>query len=248
MNCDDIKPLLNAGVDNEIGPAQRIDFKAHVERCSSCARDIESLLSVRRSIRGALPYYSAPAHLRNQVRMAMRGAGYFEEMPRRMEWRRSGAVAAAIVLCALVSAPFLVNSRNQRQLVAEDLLSAHERALAGRSVDVISSDQHTVKPWFNGKLPYSPPVIDLRADGFPLEGGRVDYVGERPVAALVYGRRLHKIDVFVWPDVHEKAPPGHFERNGYSEISWMKDNFRFTAISDLNAAEMTTFTVLLQTQ
>jgi anti-sigma factor RsiW len=109
-----------------------------------------------------------------------------------MEWGSWGAVAAAIAVCAFVSAPFLVNTRNQRQLVALELLSAHERALAGRIIDVISSEQHTVKPWFNGKLPFSPPVIDLRADGFPIEGGRVAYVAERPVAALVYGRRLHK--------------------------------------------------------
>ena len=118
----------------------------------------------------------------------------------------------------------------------------------GRSVDVVSSDQHTVKPWFNGKLPFSPPVADLRAEGFPLEGGRVDYAGESPVAALVYGRRLHRIDVFVWPSAGRKAPPAHFERNGYNEISWEKDNFLFTAVSDLNDAELTAFVNLLRSR
>src|SRR6202042_2358688 len=141
--------------------------------------------------------------------------------------------------CVLAGVPFLVNAHNQRQLVAEELLSAHQRALIGRSVDVVSSDQHTVKPWFNGKLPFSPPVTDLRSQGFPLEGGRVDYAGERPVAALVYSRRLHRIDVFIWPASGEKEPPERFERNGYSEISWAKDNFLFTAVADLNAAEIT---------
>src|SRR6266566_5272603 len=224
MSCDEIKPLLNARLDDEIDPVHRADLDAHMKTCSSCAKDLEGLESVRHSIRGAMPYYKAPAHLRNQVRFALRGARYVDSSARRMAWRPWGAVAAALAVCALVSAPFLVNARNQRQLVAEELLSAHQRALAGRSLDVVSSDQHTVKPWFNGKLPFSPPVADLRAEGFPLEGGRVDYAGERPVAALVYSRRLHRIDVFVWPAAGEKAPPGHFERNGYNEISWTKDN------------------------
>jgi anti-sigma factor RsiW len=249
MTCDEIKPLLNARLDEEIDPAQRADFDAHVKTCSACAKELEDLERVRRSIRGGMPYYQAPAHLRNQVRFALRGAGYVDSRARRqISWKPWGAIAAAITVCGLISAPFFVNARNRGQLVAEELLSAHERALAGRSVDVISSDQHTVKPWFNGKLPFSPPVADLRAEGFPLEGGRLDYVGERPVAALVYTRRLHRIDVFIWPAANEKAPPGHFERNGYSEISWTKDNFLFTAISDLNAVEMTVFTRLLQTQ
>jgi anti-sigma factor RsiW len=249
VTCDEIELLLHARLDEEIDPLQRADFDGHVKTCSACAKALEGLESVRRSIRGSMPYHQAPAHLRNQVRFALRGAGYVDNDARRqMSWRPWAAVAAAISVCALVSAPFLVNSRNQRQLLAEELLSAHERALAGRSVDVTSSDQHTVKPWFNGKLPFSPPVTDLRAEGFPLEGGRLDYVGERPVAVLVYSRRLHRIDVFIWPSANEKAPPSHFERNGYSEVSWTKDHFLFTAISDVNAAEMTMFAQLLQTR
>ena len=248
MTCDEIKPLLNPRLDDEIDPVPRAYFDAHVKTCSSCAKDLEGLESVCHCIRGAMPYNEAPAHLRDQVRFALRGAGYVDSSARRMAWRPWGAVAAAIAVCALVSAPFFVNARNQSQFVAEELLSAHERALAGRSLDVMSSDQHTVKPWFNGRLPFSPPVTDLRAEGYPLEGGRVDYAGERPVAALVYSRRLHRIDVFVWPAAGEKAPPGHFERNGYNEISWKTDKFLFTAVSDLNTAEMKAFTRLLQTQ
>jgi anti-sigma factor RsiW len=248
MTCDEVKPLLNARMDNEIDPRQRAALDSHVKTCSSCATDLEELESLRSSIRDEMLYYKAPADLRNQVRLALRGAAYVEGGARRTDWRVWGAVAASVAFCALASAPFLVNARNQRQLVAEELLSAHERALAGRSVDVISTDQHTVKPWFNGKLPFSPPVTDLASEGFPLEGGRVDYAGERPVAALVYDRRLHKIDVFVWPSAGQKAPPARFERNGYNEISWTKGNFLFTAISDLNVAELAEFANLLQSQ
>ncbi len=104
---------------------------------------------------------------------------------------------------------------------------AHQRALAGRAVDVVSSDQHTVKPWFNGKLVFSPPVADLAAEGFPLEGGRVDYVGGNPVAAMVYGRRLHRIDVFVWPHRRGNRSGSFFGSNGFRELSWTKDGFPF---------------------
>jgi anti-sigma factor RsiW len=249
MYCDEVKPLLNARMDNEIDPIQRAAVDSHVKTCSSCALDLEQLESVRAAIRSDMPYYQAPPNLRSQVRLALRGAEYLERGPRWRAWNVWGAAAAAaVVLCALATAPFLVNARNERQLVAEELLSAHERALIGRSVDVISSDQHTVKPWFNGKLPFSPPVTDLASQGFPLEGGRVDYAGEQPVAALVYGRRLHRIDVFIRPSAGARAAPGHFERNGYNEISWMKGGFLFTAVSDLNASELTDFTRLLRIQ
>jgi anti-sigma factor RsiW len=254
MTCHDVKPLLNARMDDEIDPIQRVALDSHFEKCSSCATDLEELESVRTSIRGEMPYYRAPANLRDQVKFALRGAEYIDTgarnstVARLTDWRVWGAVAATVAFCAFATAPFLVNEHNRRQLLAEELLSAHQRALLGRSVDVISSDQHTVKPWFNGKLPFSPPVTDLASEGFPLEGGRLDYVAERPVATLVYGRRLHRIDVFVWPSADHKAPPAHFENNGYNEISWEKDRFLFTAVSDLNSADLITFSGLLQSQ
>ena len=248
MTCDEVKPRLDAHLDEEIDPKQRETLDSHLKTCFSCARDLETLRTVQNSVRRAMHSYQAPPHLRDQVRSALRGAVYVDRPARHAAWQPWGAIAAAVGFCGLLSAPFIVNSRNQSRLVAEELLSAHERALVGRSVDVVSSDQHTVKPWFNGKLPFSPPVTDLRAEGFPLEGGRVDYAGERPVAALVYSRRLHRIDVFVWPAEGEKPPPERFARNGYTEISWTRDNFLFTAVSDLNGAELTAFTRLLMNQ
>jgi len=154
-----------------------------------------------------------------------------------------------MLLAALGSAPLLVNVRNHRQAFAEEIVSAHQRALAGREMDVISTDRHTVKPWFNGKLPFSPPVADLSAEGFPLEGGRLDYIGGRPVAALVYHRRLHRIDVFVWPSEGEQPatekPPARFDRNGFHEISWTKNDFAFTCVSDLDPVELSALASLL---
>jgi anti-sigma factor RsiW len=246
MNCDEVTPLLNARVDDEIDPIRRSAFDSHVRSCVSCTKDLEDLESVRDAIRNEMRYYKAPEGLRDQVRFSLRGAEFLDRGQPRRDWKVWGAIAAGIGVFALASAPVLVNSRNQSQLMAEELLSAHQRALVGQIVDVISSDQHTVKPWFNGKLPFSPPVADLASEGFPLQGGRLDYAGGRPVSALVYGRHLHRIDVFVWPASDRKGPPSNFERNGYNEVSWTKNDFLFTAVSDLNAAELAAFAKLLQ--
>jgi anti-sigma factor RsiW len=248
MTCDEANPLLNAHIDNETGPTQKTALDSHISMCFDCAAELRQLERVRDSIRSDMPYYKAPPDLRRQVRNALRGAEYLDREQRRTGWRVWGALAAGVAFCVVASMPFLLNARNQSQLIAEELLSAHERALIGRSVDVVSSDQHTVKPWFNGKLSFSPPVTDFAADGFPLEGGRVDYAGDHQVAALVYRRRLHKIDVFVRPSAGENAPPPSFERNGYREISWGRDNFLFTVVSDLNGTELTAFAKLVQNQ
>jgi anti-sigma factor (TIGR02949 family) len=246
MTCDEVKPLLNARMDGEIDAIESAAIDAHVESCPSCAVEMEAIGSVRAAIRDEMRYHQAPAHLRERVKSALRGAEYLEGSARRTNWKTWGAIAAVLVLTVLGATPFLMNARNQRQLVADELLSAHVRALLGRELDVVSSDQHNVKPWFNGKVPFSPQVTDLSAEGFPLEGGRLDYVGGHRVAALVYGRRLHRIDVFVWPSDRQTAPPSHFERDGYNQISWTKNEFVFTAVSDLNAAELNTFASLLK--
>lgn len=248
MTCGDVRPLLNAWLDNELNGGERSAIDSHIRTCPSCANELEQLERVRQTIRVDLHYHKAPDRLRSDVQFALRGATHLDTRAKRSNWTIWAGIAAAIVLCALISAPFLVNARNEQRLIAEELLSAHVRASMGRSVDVVSSDQHTVKPWFNGKLPFSPPVVDLAAEGFPLQGGRLDYVSEYPAAALVYGRRLHRIDVFVWPASGRKGPSSQFSRDGYHEISWTKDNFQFTAVSDLNAAELRTFVNLLQTK
>jgi anti-sigma factor RsiW len=246
MNCDEVRPLFHARMDGELDAKQNADIDSHVETCRACAADRESIENLREAIRGELHYYNAPALLRSRVTGAVRGAAQIDSRARRTDWRAWGAVAAALIVVALGASPFLLNARNQRQLVASELLSAHVRAQLGRSMDVVSSDQHNVKPWFNGKLPFSPPVADLRSEGFPLEGGRLDYAAGRPLAALVYSRRLHRIDLFVWPSAGQTGPPSHFERDGYNEVSWTKNDFVFTAVSDLNAAELSAFAGLLQ--
>jgi anti-sigma factor RsiW len=247
MMCDDVRPLLNARMDGEIDSRWSAAVDRHINTCDSCADDLRRLEALRDLIRDTAARTRAPDALRDHVIQAVRGATYLE--PRRtIDWNIWRAVAAAVLVIALASSAFFLFTRNRAQIVAEDILSAHKRALVGRDIDIASSDRHTVKPWFNGKVPFSPPVIDLANEGFPLSGGRLDYLAGHPAAALVYHRRLHQIDVFIWPARSGGVPPPHFSRDGYNEIFWKRNGFAFTAISDLNSTELSAFTQLLQTR
>jgi anti-sigma factor RsiW len=249
MTCEEVKLLISARLDGEINALQCVAIDSHleVEACRSCNEEMEAQETLRAAIRDQMPYYRTPAHLIERLTSALRAVESFDDSARWTHWKALGAVAAALLLAVLGAAPFLVNGNNQRQIVADELLSSHVRALFSHTVDVASSDQHTVKPWFNGKVTFSPPVVDLASEGFPLEGGRLDSVGARLIATLVYRRHLHRIDVFVWPAGRE-TPPAYFERDGYNEISWTKNDFVFAAVSDLNATELNEFAGLLKKQ
>ena len=249
MTCEDVKVLISARMDGEINALQCVDIDSHLEAeaCRSCNEEMKAQELLRAAIRDQIRYYRAPVRLRERLTSAFRATECLDDGARRTNGRVLGAIAAALVLAVLGTAPFLINEHNQRQIVADELLSAHVRALFSHTVDVVSSDQHTVKPWFNGKVTFSPPVVDLAPEGFPLEGGRLDSVGARLVAALVYRRDLHRIDVFVWP-AGRQTPPAYFERDGYNEISWSNNDFVFAAVSDLNVAELEAFAGLLKKQ
>lgn len=246
MTCRDVKPLLNAYQDHEIDPASRAAIHSHVAACPLCSAELMRLEGIGELIRREMAC-EAPLSLRDDIRRALRGAEYIEGRRRTIEWKRWRAIAAALALVAAGLGPFLVHTRDQKMFIAREILSAHQRALTAHPIDIVSSDQHTVKPWFNGKIPYSPPVTDLATQGYPLAGGRLDYIGGHPTVSLIYYRRKHLIDVFVWPAASAELPPGQFGHDGYNEISWKKNDFVFAAVSDLNAAELKSFARLLQT-
>jgi anti-sigma factor RsiW len=195
---------------------------AHLRSCPSCI------------VRTQARYYEAPPALADKIRQDIQ-----REMPRPAPWRWL-AIAASLLLA--ISAAWNIAQFRSRvdpeRLLATDVLSAHLRSLGGTHLlDVPSSDQHTVKPWFGGKLDFSPPVKDV--DGFPLLGGRLEYFEGHEAAALVYGRRAHVINLFVWPSA---AAPEHSEiRNGYRLRSWSANGMTFWAVSDLNDAELNQF-------
>ena len=192
-------------------------------------------------------YYRAPDALRTRIRASIAAQAREQERPM---WWRWGGMAAAFATVALVSwnVAFLQarNSFDEERLAGE-VTSAHVRSLMapGHLNDVISTDQHTVKPWFNGKLDFAPPVRDLADAGFPLAGGRLDYIAGRPVAALVYKHRLHTVNLFVWPaNGAADAPPRRSSRDGYSVVRWVRGGMRYWAVSDIPADELETFAKL----
>jgi anti-sigma factor RsiW len=249
MTCNDVRSLVHASLDRELDLLHQMEIDDHLRQCKACEAVYESHRTVQAALKTDGLCFPAPADLQRRVRASIRSAGG----PRR--WWSPGlssswlgaAAAAAIVIIAVIAGP-IVSRRSQAMQVEQEVVSAHIRSLmANHLTDVPSSDQHTVKPWFAGRLDFSPPVVDLNAEGFPLVGGRLDYVDNRPIAALAYRRGQHVINLFVWPslssaDVREALD----SRHGYNAISWTRDRANFWAVSDLNAVELREFAHLIQ--
>jgi anti-sigma factor RsiW len=227
-------------MDGELDANAVLQFQLHVSECGSCTEILQRLQMRREMIRRAGLSYRAPAGLEARIRKGIRN-----EQRSGFHWRTWGAVAAALLLAGSISIPFVRSRAAAEFALDEEVISSHVRAaLTGHSVDVASSDRHSVKPWFNGRLDFSPPVTDLASQGFPLVGGRVDYIKGRSVAALVYQRRKHTIDLFIWPSQSGEAGKSEF-RKGYHVIRWSGGGMSFAAVSDLNKAELDQFKTLL---
>jgi len=261
MSCQETRVLLHAFLDDELDSVRSLDVQRHLDACPDCARAHAAHRSLRAALRDEALYYRSPEGLESRVRAALgsqraheRRAGRLGAVGAflRMRWALLPAGAAVALLAVSVITIWRFGNPPAGPL-AEDLLgrevvASHVRSLmAGHLTDVPSSDQHTVKPWFNGRLDFSPPVKDLAGDGFPLIGGRLDYLAGRPVAALVYQRRLHVINLMVWP------APGEPDRSltaatrqGYHLLHWTQDGMSHWAVSDLNEEELKQFAGLLQ--
>ena len=254
MGCDGDGRLLQAYFDSELDLVRTVEFEEHLKACPDCAAELREQQVMRQSLRASNLYERAPAGLRARIQAQLPG---IEVQPKLISMRRRRvfewfAIAAAIVIAVVLGARVIPNIGGQRQtnLLAQEIVASHIRSLQpGHLFDVESTDQHTVKPWFDGKLDFSPPVVDLASDGFPLVGGRLDYIGERDVAALVYQRRKHFIDVFVWPDsTGSDSTSAVQSQQGYNFIRWSRGGFQCWAVSDVNASDLSSFVGLLETR
>jgi anti-sigma factor RsiW len=227
------------------------EIEQHLRDCSACAGAYESCKGLHERLGSTRLAYSAPAGLRERIQAALPQGGR-EAVPGRPRVNRNWPAIAASLLLGVIAggtAVEFVPSSSADAPIADQLLASHVRSqmLGSHRVDVESSDQHTVKPWFEGKLDFSPSVHDLADKGFPLVGGRLDYLDHRPVAALVYQRRKHLINLFIWPSAagHEE-PQRSLERQGYHFIHWIQSNTNYWAVSDLNKDELNEFVMLIK--
>ena len=244
MDCDETQDLLHGYLDDELDVVSSRALTQHLQACLVCAQAYEAQRALRTALRTSALYFTPPPSLPKQVRAEVRRASRADT--RRMRWTWEGltvAVAMAIVVL-LVWSGGLVHRRSPVDgPVLQDVIAGHVRSLlANHLTDVLSADQHTVKPWFEGHVDFAPPVPDLTAQGFPLVGGRLDYLDNRPVAALVYKRQQHVINLFVWPAPSSAArPESTVTRHGYNLVQWTTAGMTYWVISTLNAPELETF-------
>lgn len=268
MQCEEARGRIGALIDGELAGEPRRDVEAHVEACERCGRELADLKRLQRQV-GAVRA-SAPPALADRVRAALateaaREVGTRPLVPavRSLDALRIGLrgglrdslrplmrQAAIIFVACLVSAAatwFVLRGADDRATLERDVLSAHVRSLLqDNPVQIASSNTHAVKPWFAGRIEFAPAVADLTASGFPLAGGRLDYIAGRRVAALVYRRRLHFVTVFMWPSAGaEETRPSSMTLNGYNLLTWSKAGMTYWAASDLNQGELKELQALL---
>jgi mycothiol system anti-sigma-R factor len=242
MSCDLPRTMIHGYLDGELDAVRAAEFERHLEECSECVTALESQESLRSSLQRAQLYEKAPPQLRGKVLATLRPAEPISISSRRRPVIAQWLAVAAVLLLLLYSGWRLIpglGEKNNQAVLAAQIVDAHLRSLEpGHLTDVVSTDQHTVKPWFDGKLDFAPPVQDLADDGFPLAGGRLDVVGGRTVAALVYARRKHFVNVFVWPTKNPDTPPRTGAQQGYHWITWQKNGMAFWAVSDAAPSDL----------
>lgn len=249
MNCAECEILIHALIDGELDAGHAREVEAHVAGCPACAEKLRAFGALRDAMTAARLKEAAPASLRRRIGAALplppgrvtAPDGLFR--PSRRSFFGGFAVGAALSAAVAAGLVLTVFRSNPEQMIAEEVVSAHIRSLQpGHLMDVETSDQHTVKPWFDGKVDVAPPVIDLTAEGFTLLGGRLDYIDGEPVAAVVYRRRKHIINLFVAQRLGSThASVAARTVQGYNVRHWSDQGLDFWAVSDLDPEELGEF-------
>jgi anti-sigma factor RsiW len=247
MNCDESQLLLDAYADGELDLVRHVELEAHLKACPACLRRSEGIAARRARIRDTLPRFQASQQLRESIHTSLRAEARKTAGQRPIRfpigWQRWNIVGlAASVTVSLLAGYSLGSHRIRSASVAEEAFAEHMRSLqASHLMDVISTDRHTVKPWFAGKLNFSPPVVDLADIGFPLAGGRLDQIDGHAAAALVFRRGLHAINVFVWPSHEGISPPASANESGFNARGWTLGGLNFLAVSEIPKADLEQF-------
>jgi anti-sigma factor (TIGR02949 family) len=243
MNCHDALAALHGYLDGELDLSATLEYEQHLRDCPACSKTLADQKTLRTAMKADALYYHAPENLRERVRLDLHGHG--ADFGARVRWKLA---AAACLVCGVglgIVVTLFALSPSKQERLAQEVMSSHIRSLQvdrARLVDVRSSDRHEVKPWLTDKLDFSPPVTDLAKQRFDLIGGRLDYVDGRPVATLVYERRKHVINVFIWPDpAHEDSEPRHETRQGFHLIHWSGAGMTYWVVSDLTLTELQEF-------
>jgi len=251
VNCQETQTLIHGYLDGELDLVNSLKVEEHLQDCRSCSQEQANHQTLRDALRGGGLYFQPPASLRKRVLSNVEQASRHSAAPRAPRWSWSWLGAAAVLVRQVVITWGLTRSMARPpagDLVAQEVVASHVRSLMpDHLTDVTSSSQHTVKPWFAGKLNFSPQVVDLASDGFPLIGGRLDYLDNQPVAALVYGRQQHLINLFIWPSTSAATTQTEV-RQGYQLVHWTQSGMNYWVVSDMNAAELEVFVQLIQKQ
>jgi mycothiol system anti-sigma-R factor len=234
MDCAEIRDLLPAYADNELDAVTSRQLESHLRDCPSCARALAADQAVKKAMSNPALLRPAPKELRDRLTLP-------PIIQPQSRWNSWGLAACVAIVGAIIwLLPGVLERQNLTDIDAQEAFASHLRSLQtdGHLMDVQSTDQHTVKPWFDGRLDFAPPVHDLSGQGFPLIGGRLDFLHNRPVAALVYRRNKHLINLFIWPGETGQSTT---EKQGYNLIHWSAAGMTFWAVSDLNSAELQQF-------
>jgi len=244
MNCQQAKPLIDPYADGELEAGAILELEQHLQNCPGCMLAWRNLQGLKKALKQDALYFAAPAGLLQRIKSELPAPA--KSAPQRPVWSwnwLTTAMSGGFALCLALLLSVTLFRPASEQPLAQEIVSSHIRSLMpGHLMDVMSTDQHTVKPWFNGKLDFSPPVKDLAAQGFPLIGGRLDYIGGRGVAALVFQRHKHIINLFVWPTNEGDSKAATVTPSqGYNLIRWSEAGMVFWAVSDLNEKELMEF-------
>ena len=240
MTCDEARIMLHALLDGELDAGHAREVEAHIAGCAGCAAEFAAQREMHRVLADTNLRYVAPASLRSRIEASLPKP---QPQPTRRSVLRGFAMGSAVSALAATGIVAVVLRQDDQQRILSEVVSAHLRSLqAGHLIDVVSTDQHTVKPWFNGKLDVAPPVIDLTAQGFTLVGGRLDYIDARAIGAVVYKRRQHVINLFVAQTSSTEHRPAKTQTmQGFNCRRWGERGLNFWAVSDIGADELAEF-------